>query len=483
MDGLSRDFAMTSKPSCKPNLLFICTDQQRWDTLRACGAGYHLQAPNLNRLAGESFVFRNAYCAQPVCTPARGTIFCGLWPHTHGSDTLNVPLSPEIATIAELVSDEYRTAYYGKWHLGDEIFVQHGFDEWKGIMDRYSQYYSNPECRHERSSYHHFLVRNGYAPDSHDRFGGHIFSRAFTAALAEPFTKAAFIGNEAAEFVSRQSLEQPFLLVVSFFEPHPPTFGPFNHLYDPSSLPFPDTFHCPPGDDIQAKARQRFLEFSTSGYYNFPLTTDWDWQRVWANYHGLVTLVDRALGRIFQALDESDLRDNTIVVFTSDHGEMLGSHHLMKKGLFYEEAVRVPWVIRVPWLTREQRLIDGRISHIDLLPTLLDLMDEELPDHLQGCSRADVLRGTGSLSNNDIVIEWNELEGPRHEGRALITAEGWKLCLLCEDQSMLFDLRSDPGERRNLFHDRAHLSRIREMAMRLRDWQKRTNDSLPLPSV
>ena len=229
----------------QPNLLLIWTDQQRDDTL-ACYGNDTVRAPHLNGLADESFVFRNAYCAQPVCTPSRGTIMSGLWPHAHGARSNNIPLHAETQTIAEMVPSEYRRAYFGKWHLGDEIFAQHGWEEWSGIEDLYIKHYSDEARKSERSAYHHFLVRNGYAPDTEKEPGQTVFSRNFCAAMPEPFTKAGFLGREVSRFIHGLDRERPFLINVNFLEPHPPIFGPLNGLYDPDDLTLPETFGEPP---------------------------------------------------------------------------------------------------------------------------------------------------------------------------------------------------------------------------------------------
>ena len=127
-----------------PNLLYIFTDQQRADTL-ACYGNRQIETPALNALASDSFVFDNAYVSQPVCSPSRTTMLTGLWPHTSGVPSCNVPLKAEVPTIAEMLREEYQTAYMGKWHLGDEIFPQHGFETWVGTEDQYRHSYSRCE--------------------------------------------------------------------------------------------------------------------------------------------------------------------------------------------------------------------------------------------------------------------------------------------------------------------------------------------------
>ena len=213
-----------------------------------------------------------------------------------------------------------------------------------------------------------------------------------------------------------------------------------------------------------------------------------------ARYWGLVTLVDGAVGRILGALDEAGVAGNTIVVYSSDHGDQLGDHHIIHKSVFYEQSIKVPMLMRVPRLGEGQTLIEGRYGHIDTVPTLLDLVGADIPGHLQGESRAAVLRGEATLEGNDVMIDWTgrtlhpisppdlELVQSTHH-RSLISPDGWKLTLAMGDQGELYDLNSDPYEDTNLFDEPAHRARIREMAARIREWQRRTEDSAQLPDV
>ena len=217
-----------------------------------------------------------------------------------------------------------------------------------------------------------------------------------------------------------------------------------------------------------------------------------------AQYLGLVTLVDRAVGAILDALEESGQAENTIVVFTSDHGDMMGDHGIFAKGVLYEEAVRVPLLIRVPWLRRAGRRIRGNFSQIDLVPMLLDLLGEAVPGGLQGQSRVPVLRGEERLEQEDVFIECHgghnrpgppfttaDEETRRVLGlpwRTVISADRWKLNLSPEDQCELFDLNTDPHEATNRFDDPGQQERIRDLRERIARWQERTGDEAPLPA-
>ena len=176
---------------------------------------------------------------------------------------------------------------------------------------------------------------------------------------------------------------------------------------------------------------------------------------------------------------------------------MAGDHGMLEKRSFYEEAARVPLTMRVPWLSREQTMLEGSAGHIDLVPTLLDLLGQERPDHLQGKSLAPVLRGEKDLSDNEVVVQWNgnsEELPDRFLGsaainrmnalprRCIITPDRWKLALCAGDEGELFDLNNDPHELNNLYGDPTHRDRIIDMSARLRIWQLETGDTAPLPS-
>lgn len=481
----------------KPNLLFIFTDEQRYDTM-GCYGNQLIETPNLNALAEGSFVFENAYVTQPVCTPSRASIMTGLYPHTCGCTANNIPLRPETPTLAEMVSDDYLCGYFGKWHLGDEIIAQHGFKRWVSIEDMYRRFYSRKEDLSRFSDYHHFLVAKGLTPDR-ESHGGKVFARSTAARLPEELTKASFLGRQTAEFI-RENRDRPFVLYVNFLEPHMPFTGPFDEMYAPEKLPVGPHFFRKPPPEASLLHRLRSEQYTRRPYGDLDLGTEAGWRKLRARYWGLVTLVDRAVGVMLNVLDECDLADNTMVVFTSDHGDMMGDHAILAKCVMYEEALKVPLLVRVPWLAQEERRVAGRISQIDLVPTLLALLGEPIPDYLQGQSRAAVFAGEADLGESDVFVEWNSRNGwpkkfpsgfkpeecERVAGqpwRTVVTADGWKLNLSPADRCELYNLTSDPHEMKNLFEDPAQQGLIRDLASRIRKWQEQAKDQAPLPDL
>ena len=474
----------------KPNLLFIWTDEQRADTMAAYGNA-KIQAPNLDALARESVVFQRAYVTQPVCTPSRSSVMTGLWPHANGCVANNIPLCPDTPCVPELLRDpDYRTAYMGKWHLGDEIFSQHGFEEWVSMEDGYARHYRKGRDRSARSDYHHFLLERGYQPDS-----GGKFSRAFAARRPIEHCKPKFLEQRACEFLRRRR-NDPFILYINFLEPHMPFFGPLDHVHDPDKIDLPANFNDPlePNEPLRYRVRRAYCQ---ARYGKDPKRI----KALIARYYGLVTQVDRSVGGILRTLEALGLADNTIVVYTSDHGDMMGSHQMVAKCVMYEEAVRVPCLMRIPQMGKRGRTIKQPISQIDLVPTLMALMGRERREDLPGQNLVPLIKG-GKVAEDHVFIQWNPGQGSVRRGqheigvaskeeiarvakertRTAISPDGWKLCLSDVDRCQLFNLKSDPGETTNLFDSGRHKDVIDRLARRIRQWQKRTGDRVELPA-
>ena len=476
--------------TCGPNLLFIYTDEQSYRTMAAYG-NERIETPNLNRLAAESVVFERAYVTQPVCTPSRSSILTGLYPHTTGCTANNVPLAPRTACLPEMIQNgAYATAHHGKWHLGDEIYPQHRFEDWRSIEDTYIPYYSSGRDPADRSTYHHFLIENGFAPGD-----GNLFSRGRAARLPERYGKPAYLAREASRFL-REHRDDPFILYVNFLEPHMPFFGPRDDQHDPADVILPDNFAAYPTADQPSRARRLRERVRAHGHSGLSLKSEADWRRLIANYWGLCSLVDTHVGRILATLEECGLAENTIVVYTSDHGDMMASHGLLTKCVMFEEAVRVPLLLRLP-AQRTSHRVTNRVSQIDLVPTLLDLMGGPIPPALQGYSLKPVIDGSGPPPEPDVFIEWNVREpepgaaaSPENAWeatgdfvRSILTPDGLKFNWSALGEHELYDLTADPGETTNLVADSQVRSVIAQLAQRIRGWQERTGDPLALPTL
>ena len=486
----------------KKNLVFICSDQQRTDTMQCYGNDW-VKAPNLNLLATQSYVFENSYVTQAVCTPARATMMTGLYPHSAGVIRNNTPgrsgstLSPHTKCLPEMVPDDYVTAYFGKWHLGDDLNRQHGFDHWVSVEDARDEL-DKPisykrEDRSLKSDYFQYLENLGYEPEGF--YEGHTsFTPKQRSQLPAQHSMSNFLGDEAYAFLQNHSgSDRPFILYVMMFEPHPPYNGPYNDMYDPSLIPDGEVFLEKP-DHKSALFNRARSDYYLSGSEHDLNTAD-DWRRLRARYYGNVTLLDEGVGKVLQGLTDFGFEDDTAVIFTSDHGDSLGDRGMLNKRSFYEEVSRVPMIMKVPWLNIDQVKVSGNFGHVDIVPTLLDILGIEIPDHLQGSTvLGDILKGS-DLHAKDVFMQWhgglptvnlgddtvNSMS--QIEWRSVVSGDRWKLNLSRGDQCELFDLNSDPFEKVNLFDSDDQKDRIREMTARIRGWQIATGDNLVLPAV
>ncbi|HKI89011.1 MAG TPA: sulfatase-like hydrolase/transferase [Draconibacterium sp.] len=471
----------------KMNLLFIWTDQQRFDTMKAYGND-KIKVPNLNKLAEKSIVFLKAYVTQPVCTPSRSSVMTGLYPHTSGCVENNIPLKQETKTLPELINDsDYKTAYMGKWHLGDEVFAQHGFDEWYATEDGYNNYYSSTHDKNTKSAYYHWLIKKGIKPDSDDEF-----SRSFASNLPLDLGKPKFLEEKAIEFLEKNK-DNPFILYVNFLEPHSPFSSTLNDYHNLEDLILPEDKTV--FDSLTYRNMLRKLSKDGIKTDEVP-----DFVR---RYWGLVSKVDMSVGNILNKLKELGLEENTLIVYTSDHGEMLGSHGFTAKRYAYDESSHIPLLIKLPG-EQSQRFIKKPVSQIDIVPTLIDYMGYKTDAPLQGKSLSNVLNG-GELKENYVFFEMAPLIGilkenkitedildkthlSRNEAheilyahyRVVVSPDGWKMVVSDKDKNELFNLNSDPDEYENLYYRGQNSEVIKRLSEKLINWQKETGDSLTL---
>ncbi len=478
---------MVSQPAKlprKPNLIVFLPDQQRADTL-ACYGGVKVHAPNLNKLASESVVFERTYVTHPVCTPSRSSLMTGTWPHINGCNRNSVPLDRRFRVFPELMEDkDYHTAYVGKWHLGEEGPAGRGFQEWISTEPR--------------GDYANFLISRGLTPDKQN--GG--FSELAVSNLPLELSRPKFLERHACEFIEKQQ-RSPFILVVAFVEPHSPYNGPLNNEHSLNEVDLDLTATLPESENIPLRYRlmrewqqaEAVLDRGRLPTQLFFGITPEEYRSIKQRYLGLVTLVDQSIGAILGCLERFGLRDDTIVVHTSDHGDSLGAQHLFGKEVMFEEAARVPFVIRLPD-QRHGKAISQPVSHIDFVPTLLDLLGQLTHPQCAGKSLVPQIREE-AMSPESSFIEWAPNRTKIKKGtslaprrmikravdestRAVVSPDGWKLCLRDKDLNELYNLHDDPRETRNLYRDQQYASVISRYAGEIRRWQEAANDKLKI---
>ena len=468
----------------KPNLILFLPDQQRADTV-SCYRGVKVHAPNLNKVASESVVFERAYVTHPVCTPSRSSLMTGTWPHINGCTKNNVPLDPRFRVFPELMEDrDYRTAYIGKWHLGEEGPAGRGFQQWISTDDH--------------GDYISFLVSAGVAPDKPNG----RFSKLAISNLPLELSRPKFLEKHACEFIEKHHRD-PFILVVGFVEPHSPYNGPLNDEHPLDQVDLDLTATLPESENIPLRYRlmrewqqaEAALDRQRLPAQLFFGITPEEYRSIKQRYLGLITLVDQSIGAILGCLERFGLSGNTIVVHTSDHGDSLGAHRLFGKEVMFEEAARVPLLIRLPDQKRRKVVLQP-VSHIDFVPTLLDLLGH--PNHPQCAGKSLLpLINEEAVPPENVFLEWAPNRTKVKKGtslarrrmikraveestRAVVSFDGWKLCLRNKDLNELYNLSEDPLETRNLYENRQYAPVISRLTGEIHRWQESANDKLRL---
>ena len=428
------------------NLLFLCSDQHQ---AAATGCYGHHQAltPHIDEIASEGIRFERAYCQAPVCVPSRGSIITGDYPSRHGARILSDPLPEGTRTIAHFFGDQgYATGAIGKMHFVDES-RRHGFAH-----------------RVNAATYQSRLTRSEINAFRQDQGAGGGTTGS-PSAMPERLFRDTFYSEEAVRFL-RENRDRPFCLWASFFMPHTPLVPHqrFWDLYDGVQLDLPDRspnaletgFH---GHLVRARER---------GWYQ---QTDEQLHDAIRGYYGNVSQMDANVGRVFDTLRELGLDRNTVVVYTSDHGEMAGAHRMWTKHNMYEQSVRVPLIIRTP-----DRLGGGSaqqqiVEQADLFPTLAELCGFDPPSGIDGRSIAPAVRGEDHRSREFAYSEYYFCRrvftaDDRFVGRPpilMVRTNRWKLNYLSWERSELFDLENDPGEFRNAIDDPGNSGIVREL--------------------
>ncbi|HEY9291378.1 MAG TPA: sulfatase-like hydrolase/transferase [Microlunatus sp.] len=463
----------TSVPDTRPNVLLICTDQQRFDTLQSYGNA-EIDTPNLDRLAGDGALFENCYVQAPVCAPSRASLMSGQYLHNHGLYANGVQIPEHTRLLPRALADAgYDCGLVGKWHL-DACFA--GRTEEKPDGFRVWQWAHDPYRGSSENAYHRWLATAH--PEVHELVLGQRRdrNRGRTAGVAgSPIdvvpTEAHYsrwVANETIRYLTEaRPADQPFFFVANFFDPHHSFGAPKEYMdrYRPSELSRPNTVSGELDDKppILAEASAKSYGGHAPGFQDYSAD---DLQEIKASYYAMVSLIDDEVGRILDALEAQGLSDETVVIFTSDHGEMLGDHQLMLKGpMMYDCAVKVPLLIRWPGRIPADTRISDLVEWIDLTATVVTLTGAELP-RCQGLSMIGLADGSATEHRGWALCEYRNSGHPydqpvhttmvRRDDIKIITHHGAPSSTR-DRTGELYDLGTDPDELINLWNDPAHL--------------------------
>lgn len=430
----------------RPNIVFILTDSQGTNLLDCYGRS-GLRTPCIDRLAANGIKFERAYTTQPVCTPARAGLFTGIYPHSTGAWGNHMPLGDTLKTMGQRFQDAgYTTAYTGKWHLSGHDYFDTGICP-PGWDPQY--WYDGRNYMDELTDEERALWRHGMM--SYDLLKKHHITADFTWGHRVSQRGIAFIREAAVA-------DQPFLAVISYDEPHGPSTCPpayiepfLDYEYEIGPNALDDLADKPAHHREWAAAVQARV---AEGKFKSPL------------YLGCNSFIDHEIGRVVAAVEQT-CPDNTWIFFTSDHGDMMAGHGLNAKGpAMYEEITHIPLIVQAPKKADAGKTDPALVSHIDLLPTLLELADIPVPEMLDGNSLAPRLLGSETGNDRELLIEFNRYEVD-HDYTGFQPIRCWlagdfKLVInLLEDTDELYNLKTDPHELHNLI-EAPEVSEIRD---------------------
>ena len=443
----------------RPNVLWICTDQQRHDTIRALG-NPHINTPCIDELVGKGIAFTQAYAQSPVCTPSRAAFLTGRYPRTTKCRQNGQAMPPNEKLVSRLFADAgYTCGLAGKLHLAT---CANGVVETR-IDDGYEVFHwsHHPQPDWPENAYTQWLLSKGTSWEE-------LYSGPSTDyikhGVPEEFNQTTWCAEKTIEFIREQN-GAPWFFSYNCFAPHHPFDPPadFLALYNADDMPLPKT---KPGElDTKPTYQQldgRFSHNDPDGY-DMAKMTDRDKQEITAAYYAMIELIDKQVGRMVGALEDTGQLDNTIVIFMSDHGEMLGDHGFYLKGPhFYDEAVRVPLIIS--WKDRIQSEVraDCLMELIDIAPTLLEASGIDIPDYIQGRSLMPILLGQASADRHrDYVFSeyYNAWTHKHSYGSMLRTRDEKVVVYHGTDQGELYDLKNDPDEFENLWSNPSRTDR------------------------
>ena len=437
-------FLSCNQKSQKPNVIFVFADQ--W---RAQDVGYNgnpvVHTPTLDKLAEESVVFTNAISGCPVCCPYRASLLTGQYPLTHGVFYNDKPLNPDANSLAKIYKQAgYETGYIGKWHLNGHEPDEKTFEARKKFIPKERRqgfdFWQVLECTHDYNN-------SFFYADSAEKLQWDGYD-----AIAQTQSAIGYISEKSKG-------KKPFLLLLSWGPPHEPyETAPekYREMFSPEKIEVRPNVP----DELREKAR-----IDIAGYYAH------------------IAALDECLNDLLTAIEESGIAENTLFVFTSDHGDMLYSHGQVKKQKPWDESIKVPFLLRFPKkFGNTKKIVEAPVNTPDILPTLLGLSEIEIPETVEGTDYSKIISGEEKPQHESVLIQcpvpfhqWNYSQGGR-EYRG-VRSERFTYVRDLNGPWLLYDNVLDPFQMNNLLGLDEYVYIQSDLEKQLQDWLKRTNDS------
>lgn len=426
------------------NLLIIETDEHHFSTL-GCYGGKIVETPNIDWIAKHGALCTSFYATTPVCSPSRAALVSGLYPQKTPVTTNNIPLDDSIITFAEILRrNGFATGYAGKWHLDGTGKPQwapkrkFGFDDNRFMFNRghWKKFVDTPDGPQVGS-------RTARGQPNYNVNGAD-----------EKTFSTDWLCDKAVEFIHKNK-DQPFCYMVSLPDPHGPNTvrAPYNTMYADVRVPIPVSLNRKP-EQIPAWGRPAGIKPEQL-------------RRLMRNYYGMVKCIDDNVGKIIESLRKEQLLDRTLIVFTSDHGDLCGEHGRLNKGVPYEGSARIPFLLYCPGKVKPGTVVHPALSNVDFLPTVMSLLDVPYKENVDGRNAAGLFTGAQT--------EWEDIAFVRSTGRPGQPGNAWlsaitqryKLVYSSNEEPWLIDLKEDPNELTNLFGQARHKEKVRWMTQKL----------------
>lgn len=443
----------------KPNILFIMSDDHGAQAMSCYGSRIN-QTPQMDRIANEGMRLTNCFCTNSICAPSRATILTGTYSHINGVVAFN-PFDSRQQTFNKLLREaDYQTAVIGKWHLGHGgISDPQGFDHWMVLPGQGA--YHNPEMLHQDGK----KTFQGYATD--------------------------IITDLSLEWLDHRDKDRPFCLLCHHKAPHRPWNPDAQHaaMYGDTHIPEPATFNDDYSNRAAAAAAATMRIDRDLGPDDVKADPppglsgqelkEWKYQRFIKDYLRCVASIDDNVGRMLDYLDEQDLTEDTIVIYTSDQGFFLGEHGWFDKRFMYEESLRMPFLVRYPREIKPGAVDDHIVLNNDFAPTFLDYAGLPIPEDMQGRSFRSLLAGEvpEDWRTSMYYRYWLHLGGHGVYAHYGVRTERYKLIYYYGEaldvpgatdepkppEWELFDLEDDPLEMKSVYHDPAHADTVQDL--------------------
>ncbi|MCA9840136.1 MAG: sulfatase-like hydrolase/transferase [Trueperaceae bacterium] len=431
----------------RPNILLYCTDQQRFDTIGALGNPY-VQTPTLDKLVSNGVAFTHSYCQSPICTPSRSSFMTGMYPsriHNNRNGNEEWPNHPPL--ISKLLADGgYSCGLVGKFHLQSSGYrteprLDDGFNYWK----------------FSHAPRDDWQTGHDYADWVKAKGGDLTALRDSEEKVPSEFHQTTWITDCALDFIEMQT--EPWFLILNPYDPHPPFIPPKSYAdrFDPITLPGPHFEE----NDLRQQEDLKEVAFQTLAEH----PDSFEGKKQQALYYAMIAQIDDQFGRLLEGMASLKQLDNTVIIFCSDHGEMLGDHGLLFKGCrFYEGLVRVPLIISWPARFKTDMQSDALVELLDMSATILDIAGIAAPEAMQGKSLLPILAGEQTLDHHrDFVrceyfdaLDTSFVQGSLSYG-TMYRNRRYKLVLYhSHNLGEVYDLETDPWEHHNLWHESEH---------------------------